>query len=123
VFSRKNKAGFVLALILGLADLPSVLGSTPDGEAGPPYAVLVLSSICGAITLASVVYGWAKRSWPAIRAGAGSRIFSALLAMPAFFVEDLPNGLRALAAVFVLVTVATVVLMLAPARRTEGGRS
>lgn len=120
VFSRKNKAGFVLALLLGLGDLPSALTPTPEGETGPPMAVLVLSSLCGLVTIVAMSYGWKKHSWPAIRAAAGSRILSALLAMPAFFVEDLPGWVRVLAAVFVLLTVATVVLMLAPARRTDG---
>jgi hypothetical protein len=117
VFTRKNRAGFVLALLLGVLDLPSVLMPTPDGEVGPPIAVLVLSTLCGVATLAAVIYGWVRRSWPAIRAAAGSRIVSMLLAMPALFVEGLPGPLRALAALFVLVTIVTVVLMLLPARR------
>jgi hypothetical protein len=119
VFTRKNKAGFVLALLLGLTDVPAALAPTPDGEAGPPMAVLVLSTMCGLFTLAAVAYGWARRSWPAIRAAAGARILSMLLAMPAFFVEGLPDFVRALAAVFVLVTIVTVVLMLVPARGPE----
>ena len=120
VFSRKNKVGFGLALLLGVTDLPAAMNPTPEGDAGPPMAVLVLSTLCGVVTIAAIAYGWKRHSWPAIRAAAGSRILSALLAMPAFFVEDLPGFVRVLAAVFVLLTVATVVLMLAPARRTDG---
>jgi hypothetical protein len=119
VFTRKNKVGFVLAILLGLTDVPAVLGPTPDGEVGPPMAVLVLSTICGLVTLAAVAYGWARRSWPAIRAAAGARIVSVLLAMPVFFVDGLPGFLRVAAAAFVLVTIATVTLMLMPARPAE----
>jgi hypothetical protein len=123
VFSSRNKIGFVLALLLGIFDLPAVAQPTPDGEAGPPMAVLVLSSLCGLITLAAVAYGWSRRSWPAIRIGAGARIVSLLLAMPAFFVDGIEGWIRVLAAVFVLVTIVTVVLMLAPARRTADGEA
>ena len=116
VFSRRNKAGFVLALLLGITDLPSVLQPTPEGEAGPPLAVLALSTICGLVTVVAVGFGWARQSWPAIRIGAGARIVSLLLAIPAFFVEDLTGWLRLAVSAFVLVTIVTVVLMLTPDR-------
>lgn len=116
VFTRKNKTGFVLAVLLGLADLPSLLGRTPDGEVGPPTAVLVLSTLCGLVTLAAVAYGWARQSWPAIRAAAGARVVSMLLAMPAFFVTGIPDAARIAVAGFVLLTIVTVVLMLVPGR-------
>lgn len=123
VFTRKNKAGFALAILLGLADLPSLLGRTPEGEVGPPTAVLVLSTLCGVVTLAAVAFGWARHSWPAVRAAAGARVVSMLLAMPAFFVEGVPGSMRVAAAAFVLVTIATVVLMLVPARPSDALRS
>lgn len=122
VFTRNNKTGFVLAILLGLADLPSLLGRTPEGEVGPPTAVLVLSTLCGLVTLAAVAYGWARHSWPAVRAAAGARVLSMLLAMPAFFVDGVPGSIRVTAAAFVLVTIATVVLMLIPGRPTDAPR-
>lgn len=118
VFSKRNKVGFVLALLLGLFDLPAVLQPTPEGEAGPPLVVLALSTVCGLVTLAAIGWGWRRQNWPAIRVGAGARIVSLLLAMPAFFVEGLPGWLRVAVSAWVLVTIGTVVLMLAPARRT-----
>ena len=116
VFTRKNKAGFALACLLGLADVPSVLGPTPSGEVGPPTAVLVLSTLCGLVTLTAVAYGWLRHSWPAIRAAAGARVVSMLVVMPAFFVEGVTGPVRVAAAVFILGTITTVVLMLVPAR-------
>lgn len=119
VFTRKNKAGFVLAALLGLIDVPAFLGPTPQGEVGPPTAVLVLGTLCGLVTVAAVAYGWARHSWPAIRAAAGARVVSMLLAMPAFFVDGIPGTVRVATAAFVLLTIATVVLMLVPARPTN----
>jgi hypothetical protein len=117
MFSVRNRIGFVVALMLGLTDLPSVLDPTPQGQVGPPMVVLVLSSVCGLTTVGAVSYGWVRHSWFAIRAGAGARIVSMLLAMPAFFVEGLPPLLRATVAFYVLITIATVFLMLSPVPR------
>ena len=122
VFTRTNKIGFGLALLLAVIDLPSFLNSTPDGEPGPPFAVLILSSLCGLATIVAVVIGWRRLNWSAIRVAAGSRIVSALLAMPAFFVEGIEGWIRVVSAVFVLVTVVTVVLMLAPPRHKAASR-
>ena len=115
-FSRKNKVGFVLAILLGLSDLPSFLVPTPEGEAGPPFGVLILGSLCGLVTLLAVGYGWLRKAPVAIRVGAGARILSMLLALPAFFVEGIPAGLRVLAASFVVFTLVAVALMLSPSR-------
>lgn len=115
VFTIKNKVGFVLALALGLLDVPFFLGPTGPGEIGPPMAVLILVSLCGVVTLGAVGYGWLRHSWPAIRAAAGARIVSMLLAMPALFVEGVPGMLRAAVGASILVTIVTVALMLIPA--------
>ena len=104
MLSTKNKVGLVLAGLLGLADIPSMLQKTPDGEVGPPYAVLVLGSICGVITVIAVVVGWVKANRGAIRVAAGARIVSMLTALPAFFV-DVPWFIKLLVTVFTIVTV------------------
>jgi peptidoglycan/LPS O-acetylase OafA/YrhL len=114
VFSKRNKVGFVLALLLGLFDVPAVL--QPEDAAETPIAVLALSTVCGLVTLVAIGWGWRRRSWPAIRVGAGARIVSLLLAIPAFFVEGLPGWLRIAVSAWVLLTILTVFLMLAPAR-------
>ncbi len=111
--------GFVLAALLGLTDIPSVLVPTTPGQVGPPRAVLVLSILCGLVTVGAVGYGWARRSWPAIRAAAGARVISMLGAMPALFVDGLPGFIRVLVAAFVLLTIATVTLMLVPSPRSS----
>jgi hypothetical protein len=118
-FTRGNKAGFVLALLLALADIPSVLNPTPPGAVGPPLVVLVLTSACGLITVLAVALGWWQGNRVAVRVAAGTRLISALAALPALLVDGIPAGLRLLVAVFVLLTVLSVVLMLAPGRTTR----
>jgi hypothetical protein len=52
-----------------------------------------------------------------VRAAAAARILSALLALPAFAVPEVPAVLKAAAGAFVLTTILAVVLMLAPGRK------
>jgi hypothetical protein len=112
----RNKIGLVLAGLLALSDVLSILGPTPDGQEGPPFAVLLLGCLLGVVTLAAIVPAWRSGSRTALRVVAGTRILSALLSIPAFFV-DIPPGLRALAAVGFALTVVCVVLVLAPTNR------
>jgi hypothetical protein len=118
MLSTKNKVGLVLAGLLGLADVPSVLTPTPDGEVGPPFAILILGTICGVVTLIAVFIGWRNANRGAIRVAAGARIVSLLGALPAFFV-DVPWFIKVLVTVATILTVASVVLMLSPARQTS----
>lgn len=87
-----------------------------DGPAGPPLVVLAVGLVLGVVTLIALVPAWRTGSRTALRAVAGSRIVSAILALPAFFV-DIPAGLMAAAAAAVALTVVSVVLLLAPANR------
>lgn len=114
--STKNKVGLVIAFVLGALDMVSLLAPTPDGDVGPPIGILVLAAICGLITVIAVVIAWRKLNAAAIRVAAGARIVSMLTSLPAFFV-DVPSFVKALVAVFVVVTIIAVVLMLTPARR------
>lgn len=116
-FTTVNKVGLGLASLLGLFDLVSVLSAAPEGEVGPPFAILVLDSLLGLVTLVGVAWTLARRNRDALRVVAAARIVSAITALPAFFV-DIPAGLKLLAGMAVLVTVASVVMMLTPARRT-----
>ena len=117
MLSTKNKVGLAIAGFMGLVDMGSVLTPTPEGEVGPPFAILVLGSILGVITVIAVVVGWAKANRGAIRVAAGARIVSVLTALPAFFV-DVPWFIKLLVTVAVILTVISVVLMLSPARQT-----
>ena len=117
MLSTKNKVGLAIAGLMGVVDCFSVLTPTPEGEVGPPYAILVLGSILGVVTVVAVVIGWTKANRGAIRVAAGARIVSVLTALPAFFV-DVPWFIKLLVTVAVVLTVISVVLMLSPARQT-----
>jgi hypothetical protein len=115
--SGKNKAGLVLAALLGLADLASLAGPEPGpGEQGPPMGVLVAASVLGLITLVGVAYAWRTGNRVGSRVVAGARILSAVSAVPAFFVEGVPAGLVAVAATGVIATIVCVWLVLSPPR-------
>lgn len=117
-FSTANKVGFVLAILLSVVDVIGVAFPTPEGEVGPPFAILAFTALLGLVTLLAVGVGWARHNRAAIRAAAAARILSALLALPAFAVAEVPAFLKAGAAVFILMTIVTLVLMLSPGRRT-----
>jgi hypothetical protein len=116
--STRNKIGLVLAVLFGLGDLSSPF--TPvgadDGQAGPPMPVLVADAVLGIVTLVAVVFAWRSASRVAARIVAGTRILSALTALPAFFVSGVPAPVVALVAVSVVLTIVCVVLVLAPPR-------
>jgi hypothetical protein len=115
--SKLNKAGLVIAFLLGLADLTAPFQPTPDdAEAGPPYAILLLDGVLGLITVIAVVVAWRTAKRGAIRIVAGARIISMVTALPAFFV-DVPAGLQVLVGFFVVVTIACVAMMLTPSRQ------
>jgi len=114
-FSKLNKAGFVLALLLGLSDLASLLQPTPDGQVGPPLAILIIDAVLGLITIVAVVYAWRTGNRGAVRIAAGARIVSMITALPAFFV-DVPAGIMLIVGIFVVATIACVAMMLLPSR-------
>jgi hypothetical protein len=114
--SKINKTGLVLAFLLGLVDLAGPFQPTPDGQVGPPYAILLLGGLLGLITVVAVVVAWRTAKRGAIRLVAGARIISMITALPAFFV-DVPAWVKVLVGIVVILTIATVAMMLTPARR------
>ena len=79
-------AGLVLAGLLGLGD---VIGIVTGGVDGPPFPVLIAGAVLGVITLVGVVLGW-RGSRAGIVTVIVTRLLSALTAVPAFFVDDVP---------------------------------
>jgi hypothetical protein len=115
--TTRVKVGLALAVLLALADLlGSLLVPVDPSQVGPPLGVIVLAGILGAVTLVFVVIAWLRRSRGAIRIVAGTRILSAVTALPAFFAGP-PAPFVLAAAIGVTVTVVAVALMLSPARR------
>jgi hypothetical protein len=107
--TTKQKVGLVIAGLYSLANIPSVLIPTPEGETGPPFGILVIGTILGVVGLAATVAAW-RGSSLALRITAGAIIVVTLTAIPAFFV-DVPMSVKAYCGVAVLVTVVAVALM------------
>ena len=115
-----NKIGFVIALLLGLGNIISLVSPTPDGEVGPPLAILVVDAVLGVGIITAVLIGWVRGRKAAIRAATVLLILAAITALPAFVAPDVPNGLVVAAGVYVLLTIVTIVLMLKPGAGERG---
>ncbi len=115
--TTRQKVGLVIAGVLSLANIPSAFFPAPEGETGPPMAILVLGSILGVIGLVAVVIAWRTGNRAAIRVAAGALIINLLASLPAFFV-DVPAGIKLLVGVSVLITVLAVGLMFSPSRQS-----
>lgn len=115
--TNRQKVGLVLAGLLSAVNIPFAFFPTPDGETGPPMAILIVGAILGVIGLVAVVIAWRSGSRAAIRVAAGALIINLLTSLPAFFV-DVPAGVKLGVGVSVLLTVLAIVLMFAsPSRR------
>jgi hypothetical protein len=114
--TTRTRVGLVFAALLAVGDVVSAFFPTPDGVVGPPLMIVVLGGLLGIATLAAVVVAWRSGRRGALWTVAGTRVLSALAALPAFFV-DVPALVKLLVAVFVVLTIVSVALVLAPARR------
>ena len=113
----RNKVGLVILGLLGLSDFTSLGFDTPDGEVGPPDAILYLDVALGVVTVIAVVVALVQRRRGAVRLAAGARVLSVLTAMPAFFAGVAPVVV-ALVAVVLVITVVGIILALSPGRGT-----
>ena len=117
-WSTKNKIGFVLAIVYAITNLPSVLFPTDTGgEAGPPFAILLVCSVLAAVALVATVVAWRAGSKAANRLSAASLIVVTLTSLPAFFV-DVPAVVKIFVAAGVAWTIVMVVLMFSPPKRS-----
>jgi hypothetical protein len=109
--------GFVLCTLLGVLDIVGLAGFGMDNA--PPAAVIITGAVLGIVTVAAAVPAW-RGSRRAIIAMIVSRVLSALLAIPAFVVADVPAWGKGIAAGSIVLT-AIGVALLAPAARTPRG--
>lgn len=112
-----NKVGLALTILLAAGNITSVAGPTPEGEVGPPLAILAAGSALGVIGVAAGIIAWVKGSRAAARLAAITIVLCMLSALPAFFVP-VPATVKALVAAVVVATVAAVVLTFTGRRRT-----
>jgi hypothetical protein len=105
------RAGLAISAFLGLLNVPFLFAPTPDGDEGPPTLVLIVSGIIGLVCVACAVVAWRSGNRLAVRINAAALIITALLSMPAFFV-DIAAWVKVGATVSVLLTVVALVLTL-----------
>lgn len=104
-------------VLLGLLAVGDIAGLALTNGSNPPYAVAVISAVLGLASLFFVVRAW-RGSHTALLPLLALRVLSALTAVPAFFVADVPApAVGAAAAIIVLTAVG--VLLVAPARSGE----
>ncbi|HEV2809348.1 MAG TPA: hypothetical protein VGV93_02985 [Acidimicrobiales bacterium] len=116
--SLQYKIGLVLCALLGVFDVLSVAGA--GAEDAPPTPVVVLGLILGLITLVGVFLAWrgAKKGFIAVVV---SRVLSALSAVPAFFVEDVPGWVPVAVGIGIVVTVIALGLLFSERRQAAPG--
>ena len=111
--STSLRAGLVVLGVLSLGDLAAPL--LTDGES-PPMSIALIGSALGAASLLLLALAWRGRVSAAIGLVA-LRVLSALTAVPAFFVENVPVVPMVLAGVAISLTVIGSVLVLAGIRQ------
>lgn len=103
---RTTRIGLVIAGVLGLADLSMLI----PGEDGPPLAIALGVAALGVITLVSLPFGW-RGSRVALAVVIVTRLVSAVAAVPALFIPELPLPLRLWVAAGVVLTLLAVGLI------------
>ena len=111
--TKRTKWGLALAVLLGLSNVPFLFAPTPDGQDGPPYAVLVLSAALGLASIATAAIAWKTGGRTAIRLTVACVIVNAVTTIPALF-ADVDPPVKVFGAIFVLASVASAVLVLDP---------
>jgi hypothetical protein len=84
VLTRENKIGLVLAFLLGLADIAFLGALSEDAGDRPPVWAVVISVICGVVTLVLVVLAWRSPARPLMIAVVALRVLSAVGDIPGF---------------------------------------
>ncbi|MEO6512807.1 MAG: hypothetical protein ABIO16_17545 [Nocardioides sp.] len=98
--STARRSGLVILGLLSLGDIAAL--PLTDGET-PPYAGAALASLLGLASLVLVVRALRDPDRP-LRLLVGLRVLSAVTALPAFFVTDVPAAAQGLAATVVILT-------------------
>lgn len=103
----------ILLGVLSVADLS--LPFVTDGD-HPPTSIAVIAAALGGASLVFLRGAW-RGQRPALVGVVVTRLLSALLTLPAFFIGDVPAGVVAVSAGTVALTVLGIVLALAGSRQ------
>lgn len=114
--SNRQRAGFVLGIVVGVLNLATGFASPSGSEAGPPLFIVLLGVGAGVVIIALLVLGWRTGKALPTRIAAVLIVVNALTAAPAFGVEDVPEWVQIYAGVLILASVAAVVLLFSAGR-------
>lgn len=103
------RVGLGLAAVLGVLDVITGVQALAGAFFAPPEVGIAMI-VLGTITLAAVPIAWTGRRWPAWVAVA-ARVLSAMTALPAFFVPDVPAAGVVAASIGILLTAAVALLV------------
>ncbi len=118
--SGPRRAGHVLGIILGVIHLGSLAAPSDGDGSGPPLAVLAIGAVIGVAVVALLIHSWRRDQRGSRRFAAVLLVLAALGALPGLLVADVPAILQLGAAIVVLMTIATVVLLFYPQRAPSG---
>lgn len=104
------RTGLILAIALGLVNLPFLAIPTPEGESGPPLGVLILSAAIGLLSVVTAWIAWRNGNRAAVRVTAACVILNAVSTLPAFFV-DVDAWIKLVSSLYVLASVLCIVLL------------
>ena len=102
----------VALVLFGLLSVADIVGLVATDGKHPPYAIAAVGAVLGVVSLWLVVRIW-RGNWGGVFVLVGLRVLSALSAVPAFFVSDVPAAAVVAAAAIVVLTVVAL-LMLRP---------
>jgi hypothetical protein len=114
--STPTTYGLAICALIGVIDIISLAGLGSDD--GPPVIVTLSGAVFGVITLVGARMAWRGRR-SGVVAVIVSRVLSALSALPAFFVDDVPDWVPPVVGIFVVLTVVGVGLLVVALRRRE----
>lgn len=102
-----RRVGLVLLGLLSLGDIATP--ALTDGD-HPPYAIAAIAAVLGVASLVLAVRAYREPA-RSLRLLIGLRMLSAVTAIPAFFVDDVPSGAEVAAAAVVVLTALGVLLV------------
>jgi hypothetical protein len=115
--AKSFRAGLVICAVLGVFDIISLAGM--GSEDGPPAAIAILGAVLGVATLYGVWLAW-RHQPRGVEIVIVTRVLSALLGLPVFFVDDVPDGVPAVVAVAIVLTIVAVALVWSGRQSTAG---
>jgi hypothetical protein len=115
--SVRNKAGLILAILLGLVSIAQVNAGSTNRSDGPPVALARAAVVLGLVIVIPAIYMWVSRNRLGGRIAAGGLFLSAIPDVSALFLSVVPALVKVVLAALAVVAIVAVLLVLAPPKR------